>query len=69
MTLKQKKGKGEGLFKVKKITEAMKGNSSMLIWLGKQRLGQKERREVVADVALTVAIMHYSNNLNPKTYS
>ena len=32
----------------------MKGNVSMLIWLGKQTLGQKDQQEVEGDLRITI---------------
>ena len=37
-----KKSKGDSLLKAKQFQIAMKGHPTMLIWLGKQRLGQRE---------------------------
>ena len=39
----QKREHGETLLHEQQFAAAMKGNISMLVWLGKQRLGQKER--------------------------
>ena len=39
----QKREHGETLLLQKQFDAAMKGDKTMLIWLGKQRLGQKER--------------------------
>ena len=39
----QKREHGETLIHQKQFDIAMKGDKTMLIWLGKQRLGQKER--------------------------
>ena len=39
----QKREHGETLLLEQQFTIAMKGDKTMLIWLGKQRLGQKER--------------------------
>lgn len=47
-----KKAAGDALLKVQQFNTAMKGNVPMQIWLGKQRLGQKERIE--EDVKETV---------------
>ena len=45
--LQQKKAKGNSLLKVKQFEAAVKDKDrSMLIWLGKQRLGQKDKSEV-----------------------
>jgi len=41
-----KKSEGVELIRKKQYELAIKGNSSMLVWLGKQYLGQKEKREV-----------------------
>jgi hypothetical protein len=38
----QKKAKGDDLLRAKQFETAMKGNVVMQIWLGKQRLGQRE---------------------------
>ena len=40
---RQKKEHGETLLHEQQFALAMKGNLGMLVWLGKQRLGQKER--------------------------
>lgn len=44
--LQEKKAKGNSLLKTKQFKIAMEGDKAMLIWLGKQRLGQKERQEI-----------------------
>lgn len=38
----QKRSAGENLLRAAQMNLALKGNSSMLIWLGKNRLGQKD---------------------------
>lgn len=38
----QKLAKGDSLLRSKQFSEAIKGDRTMLIWLGKQRLGQRE---------------------------
>lgn len=45
----QKKAKGDDLLKVKQYSLAMNGNVTMLIWLGKQRLGQSDKQQVTGD--------------------
>jgi hypothetical protein len=40
----QKKEHGETLLHEQQFALAMKGNLGMLIWLGKQRLGQKDKQ-------------------------
>ncbi|MBC6988956.1 hypothetical protein [Hymenobacter sp. BT491] len=41
----EKKADGETLLLEQQMNLAMKGNLGMLIWLGKQRLGQKDKHE------------------------
>ncbi|MDH4127146.1 MAG: hypothetical protein OEV44_00220 [Spirochaetota bacterium] len=43
--LQQKKAKGDSMLKTKQFKIAMEGDKAMLIWLGKQRLGQKDRHD------------------------
>lgn len=38
----------------KQYAEAMKGNTTMLVWLGKQHLDQKDKHEVAQTVDVTV---------------
>lgn len=38
----EKRSKGDSLLRAKQFEKAMDGNNIMLIWLGKNRLGQKE---------------------------
>lgn len=42
----QKKAKGEALLRTKQFQLAMKGDRTLLVWLGKNRLGQREPRDV-----------------------
>ncbi len=41
----EKKGKGNSLLRHKQFQIAMEGDKTMLVWLGKNRLGQKETEE------------------------
>jgi hypothetical protein len=41
----QKKAKGDDLLRLKQFDMAMKGDKTLLIWLGKQRLEQAERQD------------------------
>ncbi len=56
----EKKQKGESLLRHKQFEVALKGDKTMLVWLGKNRLGQKEteERNTIApnDVYLTAII-------------
>jgi len=58
----QKKGIGKSAIREKQFDEALNGNSTLLIWLGKVRLGQKEEeksptapndQQITADTELT----------------
>ena len=44
--LQEKKARGNSLLKVKQFDTAMSGDKTMMIWLGKQRLGQKEKQDI-----------------------
>ena len=44
--LREKKARGNSLLKVKQFDAAMSGDKTMMIWLGKQRLGQKEKQDI-----------------------
>jgi len=41
-----KKVQGDSLLKAKQFEKAIKGDNTMLVWLGKNRLGQKENHDV-----------------------
>lgn len=43
--MQQKKAKGDELLRVAQFNTAMKGNVTMQIWLGKQRLGQADKTD------------------------
>jgi len=43
--LRQKREKGNEMLLSKQFEEAMSGDRGMLIWLGKQRLNQSDKRE------------------------
>ena len=42
----QKKMLGDNLLRAKQYKAAMEGNTTMLVWLGKQRLGQSDKNEL-----------------------
>ena len=42
----EKKSKGDELLRTKQFQVAMSGDKTMLIWLGKQRLGQSDKQEI-----------------------
>ena len=45
----EKKAKGDSLLRQKQFQEAMKGDRGMLIWLGKNRLGQRENSAITIE--------------------
>lgn len=49
-----KKEQGDSLLKAKQFEKAMKGDNSMLIWLGKVRLGQREASQSDSDILQTL---------------
>lgn len=46
----EKLAKGDELLKSKQFQVAMSGDKTMLIWLGKQRLGQADKNESKVDL-------------------
>lgn len=57
----EKRSKGDALIRSKQFSEAMKGDRSMLIWLGKNRLGQRDsdkEDKPVNDTKLDALIEH-----------
>lgn len=69
----QKKAKGNDQLHAKQYQTAMSGNTTMLIWLGKQRLGQAEKSEVKNEVdqkvsgSIGVSFIDYRANLSTET--
>lgn len=49
----QKKGEGRELLKEKQFQVAMDGDKTMLVWLGKQYLGQSDKSEVKGDMKVS----------------
>ena len=43
--LRQKKARGDVQLKVKQHAAALKGDKTMMVWMGKQRLGQRDKVE------------------------
>lgn len=54
----QKAAKGKISLRRKQLDVAMSGNVSMLIWLGKQYLGQKDKSETVIDSAKPITLAY-----------
>ena len=44
--LQEKKAKGNSLLKEKQFEKAISGDSGMLVWLGKNRLGQADKKDL-----------------------
>ena len=48
--LRQKKAKGNSLLKEKQFEKALSGDSGMLVWLGKNRLNQADKRQQTIEI-------------------
>jgi len=44
--LQEKKARGNSLLKEKQFEKALAGDSGMLVWLGKNRLGQADKKDL-----------------------
>jgi len=64
----EKKAKGDAQLKVKQYSEAMGGDRGMLIWLGKNRLGQKDNHDVNLTGAVSIGVINFGDDPNPKPY-
>jgi len=51
---KKKSARGRISLRRKQYEVAMAGNVSMLIWLGKQTLGQKDQQEIEGELKVTI---------------
>lgn len=63
-----KRSKGDGRLKLSQFNIAMNGSEKMNIWLGKQRLGQSDKKEIKQELtgeALNVNFL--STGKQPKT--
>ena len=58
----KKRQKGNSMLHAKQFQTAMEGNTTMLIWLGKQRLGQedqpRDKQEFNGSLAGLLGVMH-----------
>ena len=60
----QKRGRGKIALRRRQYEAAMAGNTALLIWLGKQYLGQSEKLESLIDQkTIQINIDHVDNNL------
>ena len=58
----EKHQKGDSMIQMKQFQEAMKGDRGMLIWLGKQRLGQRDNQDMnVNGNGLVVKVVSYKD--------
>ena len=48
--LRQKKAKGNSLLKEKQFEKAISGDSGMLVWLGKNRLNQSDKKQQTIEI-------------------
>lgn len=66
----EKSAKGETMIGLKQFQEAIKGDRGMLIWLGKQRLGQRDNKDSRLDHGgtPTITIANFGDNPNPLPY-
>lgn len=64
---RQKKAKGNERLRAKQYHEAMRGDRGMLIWLGKQRLSQKDKHDHEHAVSITNNVTLYGDKI-PKTW-
>jgi hypothetical protein len=62
----QKKGEGKELLRAKQFSIAMEGDKTMLVWLGKQYLNQKDRNELTGndgkDLIPTIIFKNFSDD-------
>ena len=60
--LQEKRAKGETILRAAQYDEAVRGrNTTLLIWLGKQRLGQLEKQNVEHSGQMPIQIINYSD--------
>jgi len=50
--LQQKREKGDSMIKLKQFEQAMEGDRGMLVWLGKNRLNQSDKKEIKHDASI-----------------
>ena len=49
--LRQKKASGNSMLKEKQFEKALSGDSGMLVWLGKNRLNQSDKKQQIIEIA------------------
>jgi len=50
-----KRAHGDQLLRTAQYSKAMSGDTTMQIWLGKQRLGQSDKKEIKQDIKASIA--------------
>jgi len=61
--LQEKRAKGDSLLRMAQFDEAVnKRDRGMLIWLGKNRLGQTDKAEVAHQGTIPIEIVNYSDH-------
>ena len=66
----EKKAKGNSNLRVKQYQQAMKGDRGMLIWLGKQRLEQRDQKDSRFELEgnPTINVMNFGDKPNPQPF-
>ncbi len=61
-----KRAQGDGLLRARQFKKALEGDNTMLIWLGKIRLNQKEQENKITDQEIKSEIRKAIAELNRK---
>ena len=62
----EKSAAGKASLRRKQFIKAMEGNSTMLVWLGKQYLGQSDKKELSGPDARPITVASISVNTTPE---
>ncbi len=63
-------GKGDSILRAKQFKQAIDGDTTLLIWLGKVRLKQKEEKDLNHNQKISIEIVNYkTNNLSYPTFN
>lgn len=63
----QKRSKGDDLLRMKQFEVAMGGDKTLLIWLGKNRLGQREQADTETDNKPILDLLKRLDATKPET--
>ena len=58
----QKGARGDNLLRAAQFKKAMDGNTTMQIWLGKQRLGQADKQEITGKEGGPIVFVSWDND-------